>query len=77
MCGNPPEINVGYSYNSSKMLITSLDPIIEAVANHIEASPARAVILHLPTFASATIHPHVNWLGELCPRQSSQVRTFC
>lgn len=32
MCGNPSEINVGYSYNSNKGQITSLGPLTSVVA---------------------------------------------
>lgn len=64
VCGNPSEINAGCGYHSKKGQIASLDPIRWAVAKHVEVSPAWAVILHLPTFASATIHPPVNRLGR-------------
>lgn len=44
----------------------SRDPIPRAMTKHVWASPARAVILHWPTFASATVHPQVNWLQVPC-----------
>lgn len=65
------ELNAGYSYHSKKGQIASLDPILWAMAKHIYVSPAWAVILHEPTFASATLRPPCKPAGVLCSQAHS------